>query len=76
MLEELMKEIRNGGTLETHALATRLGTTPAMVQAMLEHLQRLGYIQSYAEACSDGCTGCSLACDAETRSGKIRLWKS
>ena len=48
-----------------------------MVQAMLEHLQRLGYIQPYADACGDGCGGCSFnqACSVDERADKIRLWK-
>lgn len=77
MLERLLYEIRNGGSLEVSALAARLDTSPAMVQAMLEHLQRLGYIQPYAEACGDGCGGCSFsqACNIEERADKIRLWK-
>ena len=40
MLEQLLKEIRAGGTLETGKLAARLGTTPQLIEAMLEHLQR------------------------------------
>ena len=77
MLEKLLTEIRSGGSLEVSALATRLGTSPAMVQAMLEHLHRLGYIQPYGDACGDGCGGCSFsqACNIEERVEKIRLWK-
>lgn len=77
MLERLLYEIRNGGPLEVSALAARLGTTPALVQAMLEHLQRMGTIQLYGETCADGCQGCSLsqACNPGGGSNKIRLWK-
>ena len=77
MLERLLYEIRSGGALEVSSLAARLGTSPAMVQAMLEHLQRLGYIQPYGEACGDGCGGCSLnqGCESASPSGKISLWK-
>jgi hypothetical protein len=76
MLEQLVKEIRAGGTLETGALAARLGTTPQLIEAMLGHLQRSGLIQAY-ESCSDGCLGCSLqdACKKQD-SGTIRLWQS
>jgi FeoC like transcriptional regulator len=77
MLERLLCEIRSGGALEVGALAARLGTSPAMVQAMLEHLQRLGYIQPYGEECGEGCGGCSLSqsCDPASHSKKISLWK-
>jgi Mn-dependent DtxR family transcriptional regulator len=76
MLEQLLNEIRAGGTLETGALAARLGTTPQLLEAMLGHLQRSGLIQAYV-GCSDGCQGCSLqeACK-KPPPGTIRLWQS
>jgi DNA-binding IscR family transcriptional regulator len=76
MLEQLVKEIHAGGTLETGDLATRLGTTPQLIEAMLEHLQRNGLIQGYT-GCNDGCLGCSLqnACK-KPNAGSIRLWQS
>ena len=75
MLEQLVKEIRAGGTLETGELAKRLGTTPQLVEVMLEHLQRSGLIQAYV-SCDDGCLGCSLqdACNKQAP-GAIRLWQ-
>jgi hypothetical protein len=74
MLEQLVNEIQKGGSLETHALATRLGTTPQLVEAMLEHLQRLGLIRDYAD-CTSGCGGCGLrdACISQTT---LRLWQT
>jgi hypothetical protein len=78
LIERLLNEIRSGGPLEVSALAARMGTSPAMVEAMLEHLQRLGYIQAYEDACGEGCRGCSMsqACSPNASLGKIRLWKS
>jgi hypothetical protein len=76
MLEQLVKEICAGGTLETQALAARLGTSPRLVQAMLEHLQRAGVIRSYVD-CGEGCQGCGLseACNTQKHS-TVRLWQS
>ena len=76
MLEQLLKEIRAGGTLEIGELAIRLGTTPQLIEVMLEHLQRSGLIQAYVN-CGDGCQGCSLqdSCNKQA-SGAIRLWQS
>ena len=76
MLEQLIQEIRAGGTLETGSLAVRLGTTPQMVEAMLDHLQRSGLIKDY-NGCSDGCQGCSLQ-DSCKKPGinTVRLWQS
>ena len=78
MLERLLAEIRNGGPLEINSLAARLGVSPAMVAALLEHLERLGYIQPYEDACGDGCRGCSLSetCSPGASPGKVRLWRS
>lgn len=76
MLEQLVNEIRAGGTLETAALAARLGTTPRLIEAMLEHLQRAGLIQAYL-GCSDGCRGCSLQDSCKRPApGTVRLWQS
>ncbi len=74
MLEELLREIRAGGSLETSVLAARMGTSPQLIAAMLAHLQRLGLIQGYA-ACTDGCNGCSLL-ESCGRSNSPRLWQS
>ena len=74
MLEQLLKEIRAGGTLETGKLAARLGVSPRLIEAMLDHLQRSGLIESYVK-CGDGCQGCGLreACGIQTA---LRLWQS
>ncbi|HTP03173.1 MAG TPA: FeoC-like transcriptional regulator [Anaerolineales bacterium] len=74
MLQLLMAEIERGGTLETGNLAVRLGTTPQMVAAMLEHLRRLGMVLSYVN-CVDDCGGCSLR-DGCRSKADMRLWKS
>jgi DNA-binding MarR family transcriptional regulator len=76
MLERLLAEIYSGGTLETGALAARLGTTPQLIEAMLSHLERSGLIQVYP-SCQDGCLGCSLrdACQ-RLEPGAIRIWQS
>jgi Mn-dependent DtxR family transcriptional regulator len=76
MLEQLIQEIRMGGTLETRVLAARLGTSPQLIEAMLEHLQRNGLIQLYMN-CSDRCLGCNVrdACNKAAQSN-LRLWQS
>ncbi len=76
MLERLLAEIHAGGTFETGVLANKLGTSPAMVEAMLEHLQRLGRLQPY-QSCGDGCSGCGLKndCRSKTGAGGLKLWQ-
>ena len=73
MLEKLLHEIEQGGTLETSVLAARLGTSPQLVAAMLEHLQRLGRIGSYTD-CASGCGGCSLQEACSSRPA-VRFWQ-
>jgi hypothetical protein len=77
MLEKLLDEIRLGGTFETGVLAARLGTSPELVDAMLEHLQRLGHLRSY-QACGDACGGCSLkkGCKTAHQADGLRLWQA
>ncbi len=77
MLAQLLQEIHSGGTFEVNSLAARYNVSPAMVTAMLEHLQQAGLIQSYA-ACTDSCNGCSLrsSCSPAQKAQGVRLWKS
>ena len=77
MLQKLLDEIRAGGTLESGRLAARLGTSPEMVEAMLEHLQRTGYIRAYLQ-CGEACRGCGLVdmCKGARRNDTLRLWQS
>jgi hypothetical protein len=74
MLKQLLTEIRLGGSLETNTLARRLNTSPQLVAAMLEHLQRLGLISDYVD-CADGCGGCSLKSTCGVKK-PARLWQS
>jgi Mn-dependent DtxR family transcriptional regulator len=76
MLEKLLDEIRRGGTFETGALAKKMGTTPQMVQVMLEHLQQTGHIRPY-QACGGSCQACgeSAFCKAASGTIRTRLWQ-
>ena len=73
MLEKLLAEIRIGGPLETGTLASRLDTSPKMVETLLMHLVQTGHIQSY-QSCNDGCGGCSLIRECDPASS-VRLWQ-
>ncbi|KAF0110232.1 MAG: Uncharacterized protein FD147_1781 [Chloroflexi bacterium] len=63
MLEKLLTEIKNGGTTSPSVLATRLSTSPEMIQAMLDTLEEHGYLQSVDPGCSNEkpCDSCSLS---------------
>lgn len=78
MLERLMTEIRAGGPLEAAQLAKRLDTTPQMVEAMLEHLRRMGVLNAYEQnSCAEACQGCSLKgfCDPDKKRSMLHLWR-
>jgi hypothetical protein len=78
MLERLMTEIRAGGPLESALLAKRLETSPQMVEAMLDHLRRMGMLKTYEQnSCADACRGCSLKglCDPDKKRSMMQLWR-
>jgi FeoC like transcriptional regulator len=72
MLECLLGLLRAGGTYRVGDLASALGTSPELVEAMLESLQHMGYLKTVGDACTQACSGCPLAgaCGANA-SGKI-----
>jgi len=61
MLNWLLELLRAGGTRRVADLARELETTPALVEAMLEDLARMGYLKRVGGECADKCTACSLA---------------
>jgi hypothetical protein len=74
LLEELMSKVRKGGTLETSRLAAELDSPVEMIEAMLEHLQRQGFISEYVR-CTDGCEGCGLRAGCAT-APQMRMWQA
>ena len=75
MLQKLLDEIQSGGTLEPGILAARLGTTPHMVAAMLEHLARMGKLQAYAACSPQGCDACGPGGKCTPAAAPGRVWK-
>lgn len=75
MLERLIREVRTGGTLQPAALAARLRVSPAMVQMMLEDLERMGRLARVETDCGAACGGCPVANMCVPRGdGKGRVW--
>ena len=73
MLNRLLELLRAGGTHRMADLACELETTPALVEAMLEDLARMGYLKQVGGECAGGCAGCSLAGLCTTGEGG-RVW--
>jgi DNA-binding IscR family transcriptional regulator len=60
MLTELLALLREGGTHRVADLARELDTTPELVEAMLEDLARMGYLERVGGECGGGCASCPL----------------
>ncbi len=75
MLEKLLNEIRVGSTLQPAQLAARLQVSPAMVEMMLEDLQRMGRLARVDAECASACGGCPVADMCMPKGdGKGRVW--
>jgi DNA-binding Lrp family transcriptional regulator len=61
MLSRLLDLLREGGTRRISDLARELGTTPELVEAMLEDLTRMGYIKRVTSQCSEKCSACPIS---------------
>ena len=59
MLEKLLVEIKSGSTSSIEELALKLSTTPAMIRAMLAHLENANLIKRYLP-CQSSCSGCAM----------------
>jgi len=73
MLNRLIDRLRSGGTHRVSDIAREFGTTPELVEAMLETLARMGYLEQVGSSCGDQCGTCSVAgmCTAK---GSSRAW--
>lgn len=74
MLKQLLQEIALGNTIDTTGLAARLGTSPEMVKAMLEHLERSGALIN-TQLCKGTCQGCGLAAQCHVGVNENKVWE-
>ena len=61
MLNRLLDLLRSGGTHRVADLARELGTTPELVEMMLEDLCRMGYLKRAEGECGGKCASCPMA---------------
>lgn len=76
MLERLLNLLHTGGARRITDLARELDTTPALVEAMLEHLEQMGYLRRMDTGecvCREVCSGCTLV-DSCAIAGGGRVW--
>ncbi len=74
MLENLLDEIRAGGTLQPAALAAKLNISVGLVEMMLEDLERRGLIVQVNTNCGEPCGGCPLVGECAVVNPHRRLW--
>lgn len=74
MLERLVAEIRQGGTLQPSRLAGRLNVSVDLVNMMLEDLARRGLIAEVNAACGQPCRGCPLVGECVSANNQNRTW--
>ena len=73
MLEKLLGVLALGGAVSYGDLARTLGVDQALVQQMVEHLARLGYLRPAAGSCGEECGACALE-DACSSNGSDHTW--
>jgi hypothetical protein len=72
MLERLLTLVAEGGVHSYDDLSSSLSVPEPLLEAMLEDLARLGYLQAVNDGCEGSCHGCSIgSCGV---SGPGRLW--
>ncbi len=74
MLNRLLELLRAGGAHRVGDLARKLDTTSALVEAMLEDLARMGYLEQVGGECGGGGGACPLAGLCATGADGGRMW--
>jgi len=73
LLREVLKKIAEGEALSLKELADGLGLSEEMLKAMLEDLERMGYLASRVPDCSFRCEGCPLRSSCKV-AGVEKIW--
>jgi hypothetical protein len=74
MLERLLDEIHAGGAADPATLAARLNVSPPLVQAMLEHLARLGQLKEVTACAQSACHACAMNSACRPIAHEPRAW--
>lgn len=61
--------------MQPAVLASRMGTSVAMIEAMLSQLQRMGMLSEVNLNCNEPCGGCPLVNGCLSRGDQGRLWQ-
>ncbi len=75
LLERLLALVREGGVRSIEEVAQELGSSPVLVEAMLEDLARRGYLHRVEAQCARQCAGCAQAGRCAV-AGAGRVWQA
>lgn len=73
MLEKLLALITEQGAVQISLLAHQLDVSPALVEEMIKHLERVGSLKPVESCTESHCSGCPVA--QACGPGKVRLWQ-
>lgn len=63
MFNRLLMILKRGGTVTVNQLARELGTTPEVVDGMIDQMARQGWLHALSASCDSTCGACALARD-------------
>jgi len=73
VLQRLLELVAEGGAHSHTDLARQLDVSEELLEQMVQHLARVGYLRTVADGCDAQCAGCPLAktCDI---GGPAKVW--
>lgn len=74
MFDKLIARLKQGNTVTIDQLARELGTSPEVVNGMIDHMTRHGWLRSLSASCDSTCSACVFARDC-TRATTSRVWQ-
>jgi len=74
MFDKLMMILKRGGTVTLDQMARELGTSPEVVDGMIDHMTRQGWLRAMSASCDTMCSACMFARDC-TRAENGRVWQ-
>ena len=74
MFDKLITLLKRGGTVTIDQVARELGTSPEVVNGMIDHMTRQGWLRSMSPSCDSMCSACVFARDC-TRATTSQVWQ-
>ncbi len=75
MFDKLVALLKRGGTVTTDQLARELGMSPEVVNGMIDHMTRQGWLRAMSASCESTCNACVFARDC-TREAPGQVWQT